>query len=95
MVNTPTRVSSRKNFPSRPVRLSVPAPVTSCFDGCTYTSHDGTRGRVCDLSCKTGEPYGTYGCAVKSRKYGLSCRRCYNDVAKALSKDTPEHRAIM
>ncbi|CAM9980731.1 unnamed protein product [Ectocarpus sp. 4 AP-2014] len=66
-----------------------------CFDGCTYTSHDGTRGRVCDLSCKTGEPYGTYGCAAKSRKYGLSCRRCYNDVAKALKKDTPEHRAIM
>ncbi|CAM9966819.1 unnamed protein product [Ectocarpus sp. 6 AP-2014] len=66
-----------------------------CFDGCTYTSRDGTKGRVCDLSCKTGEPYGTYGCAAKSRKYGLSCRRCYNDVAKALKKDTPENRAIM
>lgn len=52
-------------------------------------------GRVCDLSCKTGEPYGTYGCAAKRRKYGLSCRRCYNDVTKALKKDTPEHRAIM
>ncbi|CAN0355474.1 unnamed protein product [Ectocarpus sp. 6 AP-2014] len=66
-----------------------------CFDGCTYTSRDGTKGRVCDLSCKTGEPYGTYGCAAKSRKYGLSCRRCYNDVAKALKKDTPGNRAIM
>ncbi|CAN0427803.1 unnamed protein product [Ectocarpus sp. 12 AP-2014] len=66
-----------------------------CFDGCTYTSHDGTMGRVCDVSCKTGEPYGTHGCAAKSRKYGLSCRRCYNDVAKALKRDRPERRAIM
>ncbi|CAM9959055.1 unnamed protein product [Pylaiella littoralis] len=66
-----------------------------CLADCTFTSQDGTKGRVCDTTCATGEPYGTHGCSAKNGMYGLFCRVCYNDITKALKNDSPDNRAIM
>ncbi|CAN0034024.1 unnamed protein product, partial [Hapterophycus canaliculatus] len=55
-----------------------------CLADCTHTNRDGTKGRVCDISCESGMPYGTLGCSAKGGKHGLLCRLCYNDVTKAL-----------
>lgn len=65
------------------------------MDSCQYTSKDGTRGRVCDATCESGEPYGSRGCNAKSGIYGPLCRACFNDVDKAMAKDTSDSRAIM
>ena len=72
-----------------------PSYVDRCLSGCTNTSNDGTKGRVCDLSCESGEPYGTLGCEARQGRFGANCRACYNDVTKARRQDTPENRAIM
>lgn len=57
---------------------------------------DGTRGRVCDPSCKSGDPYGTKGCSAKKGRYGSDCRVCYIDLEKALAyDDSSGERAIM
>ena len=69
--------------------------VDRCLSGCAYTSKDGTRGRVCDLSCESGDPYGTKGCGARQGRYGANCRTCYNSFDKAHQQDTPEDRAIM
>lgn len=66
-----------------------------CSSGCEYTCKDGTRGRVCDSSCATGDPYGTNGCGAKQGRYGEYCRVCYYDLDKALKQDDPDNRAIM
>ena len=72
-----------------------PPDVDRCLSGCTYTDNDGTVGRECDLSCESGEPYGTLGCGAKQGRFGDNCRVCYNDMTKAHLQDTPEDRAIM
>lgn len=70
--------------------------LNSCDEeGCPYTSKDGTRGRVCDETCKDGDPYGTLGCRAKKGKYGNYCRACYNDRDKAIENDTADNRAMM
>ncbi|CAM9350086.1 unnamed protein product [Scytosiphon promiscuus] len=66
-----------------------------CMDSCQYTSKDGTRGRVCDNTCEDGVPYGSLGCGAKSGIFGPHCRACYNDVAKATARDSPDNRAII
>ncbi len=67
----------------------------SCMDECTYTSINGTRGRVCDATCEDGVPYGTLGCGAKSGIYGPQCRACFNDEEMARKHDTLDNRAIM
>lgn len=66
-----------------------------CLAGCTYTSKDGTRGRVCDASCDTAIPYGINGCGAKKGRFGGNCRVCYYDMDKALKQDDPDDRSIM
>ncbi|CAM9840562.1 unnamed protein product [Scytosiphon promiscuus] len=67
----------------------------TCLDGCERTSSNGTKGRVCDSSCETGEPYGKLGCSAKQGQYGRFCRTCYNDIDLAMAADTADDRAIM
>ncbi|CAB1119417.1 unnamed protein product [Ectocarpus sp. CCAP 1310/34] len=66
-----------------------------CSSRCTYTSKDGTKGRVCDSNCSTPNVYGTKGCGAKQGIYGADCRVCYNNVDRALKQDSPDNRAIM
>eukprot|EP00903_Cladosiphon_okamuranus_P009984 g9470.t1 len=74
----------------------TPALDPDCdVDGCPWIKSSGKVGRVCDVSCASGDPYGTLGCGARNGKYGPNCRFCYYDVERALENDTPEHRAIM
>ena len=66
-----------------------------CLSGCTHTSEDETRGRVCDESCETGDPYGTRGCGAREGRYGENCRVCYYDLSLAVRKDQPDNHVIM
>eukprot|EP00903_Cladosiphon_okamuranus_P014588 g13529.t1 len=76
--------------------LGVPEELPKyCTPECERTSKDGTRGRVCDISCDSGEPYGKKGCSAKGGEYGMFCRTCYNDIRMAMRADSPDDRAIM
>lgn len=66
-----------------------------CSEHCPYTSRDGTKGRVCDSSCESGDPYGTKGCNARQGRFGLDCRVCYYDVVRAMKNDSGDDRAIM
>ena len=68
---------------------------TSCLDGCTYTSTDGTSGRVCDASCQNGVPFGLFGCSTNDGEYGADCRACYIDTVKAMSQMDKGDTVIM
>ncbi|CAN0456913.1 unnamed protein product [Ascophyllum nodosum] len=67
----------------------------SCLDGCTYTSTDGTSGRVCDVSCQNGVPFGLFGCSTNDGEYGAHCRACYIDTVKAMSQMDKGDTVIM
>ena len=70
-------------------------PNDSCLDGCAYTAEDGTEGTVCDVSCSTGEPYGTYGCSARDGEFGTNCRVCYIDMDKAMTQMNRGNTVIM
>lgn len=81
-VSKRTRCYGSEGCWSKPYRVRPIPPPPSCAVGCEYTSADGTEGRVCDVSCHTGDPY---GCDAANGAYGRDCRTCYNDTPTALA----------
>ena len=75
------------------VRCVALLELVRCDDGCE--SDDGDIGRVCDTTCKDGDPYGKLGCSALDGLYGNYCRVCYNDMDLARENDTEDDRAIM
>ena len=75
------------------VRCVALLDLVRCDDGCE--SDDGDIGRVCDTTCKDGDPYGKLGCSALDGLYGNYCRVCYNDMDLARENDTEDDRAIM
>ena len=70
--------------------------LSSCDEEkCPRTYSNGLRGRICDPTCKDGNPYGTKGCGAKGGQFGDLCRVCHIDENKALKNDGRVHRAIM